>query len=120
METDCSNTGDPGRATRTLARAHTLTHTPRRDLHTADFCLTSRPRTPHLRGETAGSCGLEENPQLPHTHTSPETYTFRSCFVRQGCWEPLKGSTDSSPANDYLPGCLICPNLQTRLKQAAR
>lgn len=35
-------------------RAHTHTHTPRRELHTADFCVTSRPQTPYL----PDSCGL--------------------------------------------------------------
>ena len=98
METDCINTGDPGRATRTLARAHTNTHTPRRDLHTADFCLTSRPRTPHLRGETEGSCGLEENPPLPHppkhTHSDPALYPKGAGnHLREAQTAPLQTTT---------------------------
>lgn len=51
--------------------AHTRAHTPRRELHAADFCLTSQPKTPYLPGQTTDSCGPEETPPLSapcHTH----------------------------------------------------
>lgn len=112
METDCSNTGDPGRATRTLARAHTNTHTPRRDLHTADFCLTSRPRTPHLRGETAGSCGLEENLPLPQTHI-PRNIHIQILLCTPWVLGTTSGKHGQLPCK-RLPSRLLA-NLQTRL-----
>lgn len=96
--------------------AHTRAHTPRRELQAADFCLTSQPKTFHLPGQNTDSFGPEATTPLHR----PATHTFRFYITSPGCRVPLKGSPGSSRANDYLPGCLICPNLLlARLKQAA-
>lgn len=106
----------PGRATRTVARAHTHTHTPRRELHTADFCLTSRPQAPSGRDRRLlwprAETPFHTHP-LKHTHSGP-------ALDPKGAGNHLREAR-TAPDSKRLPSQLPDPaNLQTRLKQAAR